>query len=316
MEDNSLISGKFYDSSLEQSINNINEIFNTNIDSINNDYKYNHYFCTKCYKFPFIRFCKDRKNVRMTCSCFNNKKLSIEELFKIIYIKNIEAIFLPESNLNINIENQLKCEEHNKKFKGFSKYFLNNYCENCYKYKNEINDNNIIKFDDIKIEEKKIEELIKKINNNNDDISEEISEEISNNIIIFNKNNENDYEKISKDDKRFKRLINVIINDYKNYPNFTHFFNIKNLLNFFNIEDKSIEKEENIIDDNLIEKNEPIIIEYINNISKKTKLFGKIFVENNKNKCSIEIEGKRLELIEDYEFKTKKKKGKSKIIYK
>ena len=28
----------------------------------------------------------------------------------------------------------------------------------------------------------------------------------------------------------------------------------------------------NIIDNSLIEKNEPIIIEYINNISKKTKL--------------------------------------------
>ena len=62
------------------------------------------------------------------------------------------------------------------------------------------------------------------------------------------------------------------------------------------------------MDDNLIENNEPIIIEYINNTSNKTKLFSKIFVHNNKNKCSIEIEGKRLELIEDYKFKIKKEK--------
>ncbi len=35
----------------------------------------NHYFCTKCLKFPFIKCCKDRKNIRLTCSCFNNKKI-------------------------------------------------------------------------------------------------------------------------------------------------------------------------------------------------------------------------------------------------
>ena len=63
----------------------------------------------------------------------------------------------------------------------------------------------------------------------------------------------------------------------------------------------------------MIENNEPIIIEYINNISNKTKLFSKIFVKNNKNKCTIEIEGKRIELIEDYEFKTKERKVRVKL---
>ena len=63
----------------------------------------------------------------------------------------------------------------------------------------------------------------------------------------------------------------------------------------------------------MIENNKPIIIEYINNIPNKTKLFSKIFVKNNKNKCNIEIEGKRLELIEDYEFKTKERKIRVKL---
>ena len=299
IEDDSFRSNKFYDSNYEHSIDNINEIFNTNTDSINNDYNYNHYFCTKCHKFPFIKFCKDRKNVRITCSCFNNKKILIEELFKKFSVENSLSIPLSKSylNMNINIENELICKEHNKKFKGFSKYFLNNYCEDCNEYKNGIYNNDIIRFNDIRIEEKKIEEIIEKINDS--------TEEISNNIKFREIND----QKLSKEEeKRFKKLINIIINDYKNCPNFTHFFNIKNLLYFFNIEDKSIEKEENIIDNNLIEKNEPIIIEYINNISKKTKLFSKIFVKNNKNKCSIEIEGKKLELIEDYKFKTKERK--------
>ena len=57
----------------------------------------------------------------------------------------------------------------------------------------------------------------------------------------------------------------------------------------------------------MIELSEPIIIEYINNISNKNKLFSKIFVKNNKKKFKIEIEGKRIDLIEEYKFKTKEK---------
>ena len=69
------------------------------------------------------------------------------------------------------------------------------------------------------------------------------------------------------------KLINIIINDYKNYPYFTHFFNIKNLLYFFNIEDRPIiVKEEKKLDNKIINKNESIIIEYNNNISYKVKL--------------------------------------------
>ena len=145
------------------------------------------------------------------------------------------------------------------------KFSLNNFCEDCDDYIYQIYDNDIIGFDDIKIEEKKMEELIKKINDNND-ISEKISKEISNNI-IFSKINENNIEELSKEEEIiFKILVNIIINDYKNYPNLIHFFNIRNLLYFFNIEDKSKDKEGNIIDDNPIENNESIIIEYINNI--------------------------------------------------
>ena len=303
---------QFYGSFLEKINDNKNEIFTTNIESIKKDFNDNHYFCTQCHKFPFIKFCKDRKNIKLTCSCFNNKKISIEELFKINSIENSISLFFSEANINTNNESVLICNEHNKKFKGFSKFFLNNYCEDCDDYKNEIYDNDIIKFDDIRIEEKKIEELIEKIKDNND-ISGEISEEISNNI-KYNKINDNTYESLlEEEEKKFKKLIKIIINDYINYPNFSHFFNIKNLLYFFNIEDTSIEKEGNIIDNNFIEINEPIIIEYINNISKKTKLFSKIFVKNNKKKFKIEIEGKILDLIEDYEFKSKAKKVRLKL---
>jgi len=270
----------------------------------------NHYVCTKCHKFPFIKFCKNRKDVKLTCSCFNNKKISIEELFKIINKRGVN--FLSETNLSVDVENYCICNEHYKKFKGFSKFFLNNYCEDCFNYKNEINNNDIIRFDEIKIEEKKISKIIENLNDNKD-ISEEISEEISNNSKSYKLFQNIDKYLLKEEEIRFKELIDVIINDYKNYPNFSHFFNIKNLLYFFNIGNKLTEKDENIINDNFIEKNEPIIIEYINNVSNKTKLFSKIFVKNNEKKCKIEIEGKKLDLIEKYEFKTTERKVRVKL---
>ena len=94
----------------------------------------------------------------------------------------------------------------------------------------------------------------------------------------------------------------------KNILIFSHFFNIKNLLYFFNIENKPIiEKEGKKLDNKIFKNNESIIIEYNNNISYKTKLFSKTFVKNNKNNFRIEIEGERIDLIEEYNFKTKEK---------
>ena len=96
-------------------------------------------------------------------------------------------------------------------------------------------------FDDIKIEDIKLEQLLKKINNNNEPLRKSNNETIT----IIDKSN-GICEIISKEEEYyFNKLINIIINDYKNYPNISHFFNIKNLLYFFNIEDKQIiEKEE------------------------------------------------------------------------
>ena len=139
-------------------------------------------------------------------------------------------MLLSEANTNINIENILICKEHKKKFKGFSKFFLNNYCEDCYDYIYEIYDNDIIRFDDIKIEENKIEELIKKLNYNNN--RSKTIKEVKSNDISSSKVNESSTEIMEEEEeeKRFKQLIHIILNDYKKYPNFSHFFNIKNLL--------------------------------------------------------------------------------------
>ena len=285
---------------------NKNQLFHTDIEPIND--KQNHYFCTKCLKFPFIKFCKDRKNIRLTCSCFNNKKVLIEDLFSFeseynLLIKNnnlfISTINSKKKNKEI-IKNNFICKKHEEKFEYFSINYMDNYCPYCLKYESDI----IINFNDIEIEKEKIIKLLEKINEDND-----YNNDIVNNIIIIKKN-DNIYEKLSEDEyKRFKQLINIIINDYKEYPNFSHFLNIQNLLYFFKIENNSsIIKQEKKIDAKLIKNIEPIIIEYINNNSNKIKLFSKIFVKNNKKNCKIEVEEKIIDLIDKYKFKRKDKK--------
>ena len=300
-------------SNLSNTYEEINgQLSNLDIENINNDR--DHYLCTQCLKFPYIKFCKDRKHIRLTCSCFNNKKILIKDLFEknilSIEINSNKNLLLTTTTLNDDdIENELKCREHYEKFEGFSKIYLNNYCNDCIDDYNEFDD--IIMFDDIKIEDIKIEQLLNKINDNNKPFEES---NINNTYIIIDKNN-GICEILSKEEEYyFNKLINIIINDYKNNPNFSHFFNIRNLLYFFNIEDKPIiEKEGKKLDNKIINNNESIIIEYNNNISYKTKLFSKTFVNNNKNKFKIEIEGERIDLIEEYEFKTKEKKVRIKL---
>ena len=260
-----------------------NQVNILDLSSINNmEY---HYLCTKCLKFPYINFCKDKKFIRITCSCFNNKKILIKDYFK-THIENIIYKSFLISNNNKDIEEELLCKLHKKKFQGFSKIYCYNYCQSCIDDKD---DNDIIRFDNIKIGDTKIEYLLKIINNIKS------IEEYNIFYRFKNINDEDGYFKIlsEEDEIYFNNLIKIIINDYKNYPNFLHFFNIKNILYFFNIEHKPIE----ILNNKIIKINEPIIIEYNNNISNKTKLFNKTFVKNNKNKCKIEIEGEILDLL-------------------
>ena len=151
---------------ISQEINS--DLFNLDIENINNNR--DHYLCTQCLKFPYIKFCKDRKHIRLTCSCFNNKKILIKDLFtkNSLFIENNSNInLLSTTNLDNNIEKELKCKKHNNKFECFSKIYLDNYCQSCINEHQDKFEDKIIKFDDIKIEDIKIEQLLNKINNNN-----------------------------------------------------------------------------------------------------------------------------------------------------
>ena len=274
---------------------------------MSNDQNNVHYLCPKCKIFPLIKFCKDRKHIRINCSCSNNIKILIDDFFKqILTENNLSSSSSILSEENNNLENCLFCKKHNRPFYAFSKILFINFCKFCKLF----NDNDdIIIFDDIYIENEKIEQLKKIINVNNKKSNEDICSNDYKNI----ETNDGLCNILSEEEDNFNMLIKIIINDYKNFPNFSHFFNIKNLLYFFNIEDKPLikQKKENL--DNNINKDYIITIEYKNNFSYETKLFNKTFVENNNEKCKIEIEGKILSLIEKYEFKTKEEKVRIKL---
>ena len=113
---------------VSQSKNNINKISQLDLEPIFDSY---HYLCPNCLKFPFIKFYKDRKNIRWTCSCINNKKILIKDLFNKIINDSIGNSFISLNNDNkiddINFEKELKCKEHKKKFKYISKIFFKKY---------------------------------------------------------------------------------------------------------------------------------------------------------------------------------------------
>ena len=168
------------------------KMMNPDKNPINKEICSCHYLCPNCLKFPFIKFCKDKKNIRLTCSCFNNKKILIKDLFNSTHnYKFIETNFLNNEN---NYGDGLFCQDHNEKYLGFCKECLNNFCNKSFNYHNNLN-HSIINFKDIAIDDEKINQLLKYINSissnhiiNNTKSSEEIFN-LNDNSKIQNINN-------------------------------------------------------------------------------------------------------------------------------
>ena len=119
--------------------------------------------------------------------------------------------------------------------------------------------------------------------------------------IKFVQINYNIFEKVTKDEENeFYKFLRIIINDYKNYPNFIHYYNIQNIFYFFNLNNN---QSKDNINNNIKEyhEKEEITIKYIKNNS-NINLFNENFVNNNKDKIYLEIEGKKYELKSQYKF--------------
>ena len=118
--DSLINSEEFYHSFL----NNKNSLLNNDIDTILPRYQnHYHYLCPECQKFPLIEF-KNKKNIRITCSCINNQKISIST-----FLDNIEKNILSQKNLlssktNIITDNNNNLNDINFIFpKNFFKKF-------------------------------------------------------------------------------------------------------------------------------------------------------------------------------------------------
>ena len=131
-------SESFFGSNFNQTNNSTNDINKQSFSNINpilkEEDKY-HYLCPKCYNFPLIEFFKSKKYIKFTCSCYNNKKILIKDLFdesnNYITINNLSCSSILSSNIIKDNEEGLICKEHHKYFKYFCKTCLINMCDEC-----------------------------------------------------------------------------------------------------------------------------------------------------------------------------------------
>ena len=279
---------------LKEEINNIEE----NITSIKNSstsYKFSdaiinfHYLCPNCHSFPLICFTKNNKLIIKCKDCEKGIEFTIDFYMKYKITKG-------------DLQDFKKCKQ-NEKYIGF--------CYGCFLFFSENNSkehegHNIKKFNDIInfIKKRlKIPDIVQvkggtnlEVHNNTSEKNEmggTIKFEEKNGELFQKKNNDNIDSQYSNDP--FEDLIKMIINDEKNYDNNTHYKNIKNY--FYYLSDQ-------------------MEIEYHNFENKKLEfsIFGKIFVENNKNNFILFIDGKEEELKETYKVKEENTKLNIKLI--
>ena len=185
--------------------------------------------------------------MKFTCSCYNNKKILIKDLFdesnNYITINNLSCSSILSSNIIKDNEEGLKCKEHHEYFKYFCKTCLINICNECkpdhikfphkliklesnkiyndednYSYNYDFHEEEI---ESITIDSEKLDKIITIINSINIDESN-IDENIK-----FVQINYNIFEKVTKDEEnKFYKFLRIIINDYINYQNIIYYYNI------------------------------------------------------------------------------------------
>ena len=168
--------------------------------------------CKECKTIPLFQF-QDLSNLFVSCECPKHVLLNITDLRqKYIIDKDIP-----------DIESNLKCIEHNNKYKYYCLNHKINLCEDCQKIHNC---DNIKNFEEEKYElDKKIIPFIGKslINKNNKNFNDLDDNQISNNISEYLVN-----------------LVIIILNNYYFNPNYNIIANLKN----FYLKLKNIDESE------------------------------------------------------------------------
>jgi len=279
---------------LKDEINKIGEV----ITSIKNSSTSNkisdviinvHYLCPNCHSFPLIIFKKNKKLIIKCEDCEEGTEFTIDNYMKYKITKD-------------ELQDFKKCKQ-NEKYIGYCFGCLLFFCENNSKGHeghNIKNFNDIINFIKKRL---KIPDIVQVKGGTNLEVHNVTSEknemggtikfEEKNGELFQKKNNDNIDSQYSNDP--FEDLIKMIINDEKNYDNNTHYKNIKNY--FYYLCDQ-------------------MEIEYHNFENKKLefRIFGKNFVENNKNNFILFIDGKEEKLKETYKVKEENTKLNIKLI--
>jgi len=273
-------SEKVYKSNYEE-IDSISKISSQNDQSLINF----HYLCKQCNSFPSISINYNHEKIIFKCD--NNKHKGEIELDT--FIKEIKSD-------NIDINKYQLCQEHNKKITKVCIECKQNLCEEC-KHEDK---HQIRRYEDLKEENKY---LINFLNNYAEELKQEEIPKNTNGSVSNSKNKNFNEVLKSKDEKEkynskelsqnfhekskeiiyLRKLIKIILGDLENIPNYIHFENLKKF---------------NYLFDN------KLILKYNikNNDSKKIRLLGEEFVKNNKNNCSLIINGEIKELREEYEL--------------
>jgi len=301
--------------SLKQSKEIICPICNELCEIKFNNYKISLSNCINKHLFPnliingFDDFQKINEKVILCKKCGNNKLEAFNNKFYICCNCNINLCPLcknshDKKHIIINYEDKNKiCNKHGERYIIYCKDNNENKCDLC----DMKSMNNIFLY--------KIVKNITKLNNINK-LQIKIGN-LKNELKNISNNNE-----LSLVIDNFEKLYNIgnnLINNNMKYKNYYSLCNIKNIFDY----NENIIKEIDII---LNEKKEENRLKYIkdiydkmliNNIIKikyrignegKIRLFGKIFVERNKDKFQIIINGKKKRINRIFKFRRCRKK--------
>ena len=235
-----------------------------------------------------------------------------------------ECKLMHDNRHNIIFYEQTKsiCNIHNKGFNSYCEKCKINLCDSC-KSKHE-DKHNIINYGEIILDEKKFKSQTQDLNIKIFEFNEKIKgiikilNKISNNMKIYYKINKNLYDIYERKNRTYQLLKNIneiiikndlILKDINKIINENETINLfKNLLELYN---NMNNKNNNIFDNNKESpKNEIIAIYEKDNKNKETKIFGKEFIENNKNNFDLYINGNSVYLSDklDNSFWNEKKK--------
>ena len=246
----------------------------------NNDIREKSYHCKKCKEFPLLKLEDDSKvSIKCQCGSIETDLDGIKNYIIRIEKDELQKIFRCQ-----------KPEHENQPYSSFCN-ICKNLCEKCLQSHNIQGnrvEHKIYSFEEedekIKKEKSSIDKFFDEYNIN--EKTEKKTQTIlnMNNSLVLRQEKKIDYLKYIK----VKQLYDVICDCKRQFPHYNHYLNIREI-NYY-----------------LLDKLE-IHYKYLNEMDKIEirpiiNIFGKKFVENNKDKCYLIIKGKELQLNDQYQL--------------